>query len=107
MPRDKPTQNRSPSSEQPSENIVTIVGTGMPTSFEITTTGDIQPAESNAISTMVSGKTAEGAIETGVLRFRFVGEMVNVNLVNRGGLGESAEEPHVHVDYSLADSAAN
>lgn len=88
-------------------HLVTIVGRGVPSNFEITVDGDLEmvddePAES---ATVVSGSVAEGAVDTGVRRFRFSGEMANVRVVDWNGNAapESTSVPTVHVDYGVTN----
>ncbi len=88
-------------------NLVTIIGRGVPSNYEISVDGEIEmpdaePADEGVI---VSGGTAEGAIETGVQRFRFSGQMANVQLVDWNGTPapESASTPGVHIAYDVPE----
>lgn len=85
-----------------SHNAVTIIGRGSPSSFELTVDGEIELLEgdADAIPAVVSGSSAEGAIESGTIRFRFTGDLTDVTFVDRGVTGQSpATVPNVHVDY--------
>ncbi|SFT00865.1 hypothetical protein [Halostagnicola kamekurae] len=87
-------------------NLVTIVGRGVPANYEISVDGTIEMIDGNPLeeATVVSSQTAEGAIETGVRRFRFSGQMANVRLVDWNGVPapESPHTPRVHVDYGVS-----
>ncbi len=86
-------------------NLVTIVGRGVPSQFELAVDGRLEPAgdESATGGTVVTEKVAEGTIETGVRRFRFVGDLTNVRLVDWNGVAapDSPSTPTVHVDYNV------
>lgn len=102
MARDTPVRtDRNADDELP--NSITIVGRGVPANFELTVTGDLEMMADDPVAegTVVSGTTAEGAIDAGVARFRFAGEMANVNLVDWNGVEApaSASTPTVHVQY--------
>lgn len=88
-------------------NQVTLIGRGVPANYEICTEGAIREtdSESDDDGTIVSGQAVEGVIETGVKRFRFAGQMVNVHLVDWNGTPapESPSTPIVHVDYGVSD----
>ncbi|MFC4989082.1 hypothetical protein [Saliphagus infecundisoli] len=88
-------------------NKVTIIGRGVPSNYEISIDGAIEEidTESREDGTIVSGRVAEGVIETGVQRFRFSGEMANVHLVDWNGTPapESPSTPVVHIDYGVSD----
>lgn len=90
-------------------NLITVVGNGVPTNYEITVNGEIElvgavPLEE---ATVVTDHSAEGAIDTGVLRFRFSGEMANVHLVDWNGVTspESPGTPDVHINYGSTETA--
>lgn len=87
-------------------NLVTVVGRGVPSNFEISVDGQIELVGSDptAEAITVTGGVAEGAIDVGVTRFRFSGEMANVRLVDWNGTPapESPSTPHVHIDYAAA-----
>lgn len=86
-------------------NLVTIVGRGVPSNYEITVNGSIEPVGDDTFeeATTVSEHAAEGAIESGVKRFRFSGQMANVILVDWNGTPapQSPSTPEVHVDYAV------
>ncbi|WP_254767073.1 hypothetical protein [Salinilacihabitans rarus] len=102
MARDTPVLTEHDEDDQ-LPNLVTIVGRGVPASFEITVDGEIEMVADDPLAeaTVVSGTTAEGAIDVGVTRFRFAGEMANVRVVDWNGvaLPDSASAPTVHVEY--------
>ncbi|SFC36668.1 hypothetical protein SAMN05444422_107223 [Halobiforma haloterrestris] len=86
-------------------NLVTIVGRGVPSRFEIAVDGEIEMVggDPEREATVVTEKVAEGSIDVGVQRFRFSGEMANVRVVDWNGVPapESASTPNVHVDYGV------
>ncbi|RKD97435.1 hypothetical protein [Halopiger aswanensis] len=85
-------------------NEVTIVGHGVPSSFEITVDGAIDAADTARETTVVSGTTVEGTVETGTVAFRFDGDLLDVTFVDREITGHSpAAAPNVHVDYGTAE----
>lgn len=88
-------------------NQVTIVGRGVPASYEISVDGEIAMLDTDhhETATIVSGGTAEGAIDVGVDRFRFSGQLTNVHLVDWNGIEgpDSPCTPAVSVEYSSAD----
>ena len=102
MAPDTPVENRTDSEIQ-LPNLVTIVGRGVPSNYEVTVDGDLEmlAADPTAEATVVSGGVAEGSIDVGVQRFRFSGEMANVRLVDWNGdqAPDSASVPTVHVEY--------
>jgi len=57
-------------------NSITIIGRGVPSNYEISVDGAIEMinADPDRKAVIVSEQTAEGAIDTGVDRFRFSGE---------------------------------
>ncbi|WP_049924079.1 hypothetical protein [Halopiger djelfimassiliensis] len=87
-------------------NTLTIVGQGVPSSFEITVDGAITVTEAAeaAETTVVSGTTVEGTVETGTVEFRFAGDLTDVTFVDRQitGLSPTAA-PNVHVDYAAPE----
>lgn len=87
-------------------NRVTIVGRGVPSNYELSVDGELEMVDADPLeeAVIVSGGAAEGAIETGVQRFRFSGQMANVKLVDWNGVPapESSSTPDVHVDYSVS-----
>ncbi|WP_254531676.1 hypothetical protein [Natrinema gelatinilyticum] len=109
MARDTPVRNRTDAAATDSAlpNLVTIVGRGVPSNFEITVDGDLEMLADDPMAegTVVSCGVAEGAIDVGVRRFRFSGQMANVRLVDWNGneAPDSASVPTVHVEYGAAD----
>lgn len=106
MARDTPVQTGDQSTpDEPLPNLVTIVGRGVPAAFEVTVDGEIEAVSDDPVAdaTIVSGSAAEGAIEVGVTRLRFSGEMANVHLVDWNGVPapESSSTPSVHVEYNV------
>lgn len=84
-------------------NVLTIIGQGRPSSFELTVDGAIELADEDggANVTVLSGTTVEGTIESGTVTFRFTGDLTDVTFVDRGITGhEPATIPNVHVDYA-------
>ncbi|ELZ11066.1 hypothetical protein C479_09653 [Halovivax asiaticus JCM 14624] len=107
MARDTPVRTGTQSTtDEPLPNLVTIVGRGVPSSFEVTVDGEIEAASDDPVAdgTIVSGSAAEGTIEVGITRLRFSGELATVNLVDWNGVPapESESTPTVHVDYNVA-----
>ncbi len=88
-------------------NLVTIVGRGVPSNFEISVDGTLEMVGADPLeeATIVSEQTAEGAIETGVQRFQFSGQVTNVRLVDWNGVPapESPSTPRVHIDYGVSN----
>ncbi|MFC6767145.1 hypothetical protein [Natrinema soli] len=87
-------------------NVLTIIGQGAPSSFELTVDGAIELAdeEREANVTVLSGTTVEGTIESGTVTFRFTGDLTDVTFVDRGITGrEPATVPNVHVDYAVPE----
>lgn len=86
-------------------HLVTLVGRGVPSNFEITVDGEIELVDADPLeeATVVTPHAAEGAVATGVMRFRFSGEMANINLVDWNGTPapESPSTPEVHIDYTV------
>jgi hypothetical protein len=91
--------------EGPLPNRVTIVGRGVPSNYEISVDGDIEMIGADPLeeATIVSEHAVEGAVETGVVRFRFSGQLANVHVVDWNGVPapESPSTPTVHVDYGI------
>ena len=86
-------------------HLVTIVGRGVPSNYEITVNGDIELVGADPLeeATVVTDHSAEGAVDTGVMRFRFSGELANVHVVDWNGVAapDSPSTPEVHVDYGV------
>lgn len=97
----------STDAEETLPNRITIIGKGVPSSYEITVSNSIElvGAEPLEEATIVTEHAAEGAIETGVKRFRFSGEMANVHLVDWNGnpASQSPNTPEFHIDYGVSD----
>ncbi|NGM67450.1 hypothetical protein G6M89_00250 [Natronolimnobius sp. AArcel1] len=109
MARDNPVQRRSQTASTDDShlpNLVTIVGRGVPSNFEIAVDGEIEMLADDPVAeaTVVSENVAEGAIDVGVQRFRFSGDMANVRVVDWNGVPapESSSTPNVHVDYNVS-----
>ncbi|MFP8952534.1 hypothetical protein ACLI4Z_06105 [Natrialbaceae archaeon A-arb3/5] len=106
MARDTPVRSQTASpDDQPLPNLVTIVGRGVPSKFEIAVDGEIEMVADDPLeeATIVSTQVAEGTIDVGVQRFRFSGQMANVNVVDWNGVPapDSPSTPTVHVDYDV------
>ena len=107
MARDTPVQNNAGSNQQatPLPNLVTLVGRGVPSRFEIAVDGEIEMVDANPLemATIVAGGVAEGTIDVGVQRFRFSGEMANIHVADWNGntAPTSKSVPAVHVDYGV------
>lgn len=93
------------STENNISNLMTIAGSGVPSNYEISGDGAIEMISTDPLeeATIVSEQAAEGAIKTGMQRFRFSGEMANIHVVDWNGTAapESPSTPEVHVDYSV------
>lgn len=106
MSYDTSVQNGTTGSEPDQlPNLVTIVGRGVPSNFEIAVDGKIEMLAEDPVAegTVISGGVAEGTIDVGVQRFRFSGQMANVYVVDWNGneMPDSASTPEVHVDYGV------
>ena len=99
MARDTQETNHLP-------NLVTLVGRGVPSAFEIAVDGQIElvGGDPAAEAMVVTDGVAEGTIDVGVWQFRFSGEMANVHLVDWNGVPapDSPSTPHVTVSYDAA-----
>lgn len=86
-------------------HLLTISGSGVPSNYEITVGGAIELVGADPLeeATLVTNHSAEGAVETGVIRFRFSGELANVRVVDWNGTQtpESPNTPDIHVDYDV------
>ena len=92
----------------PHTNTLTIIGRDSPSSFEITVDGEIDllTDDNDANATVISGSTVEGTIETGIVRFRFTGDLTDVTFIDREITGLSpAAAPNVHVDYPAPEQS--
>ncbi len=91
--------------ESKHSNLITIIGRGVPSNYEISVDGTLEMIGADPLeeATVVSKQTAEGAIETGVQRFRFSGQVTNVRCVDWNGIlsPESSSTPHVHIEYGV------
>lgn len=92
-------------------HLITITGRGVPSNYEITVDGEIELVGADPLeeATVVTDHSAEGAIETGIMRFRFSGQMANVHVVDWNGISapDSPSTPNVHIDYSVPDRQGN
>lgn len=92
--------------ENSRSNLITITGSGVPSNYEISVSGDIELVGADPVkgATVVSKQTAEGTIETGVQRFRFSGQMANIHLLDWNGIPapDSPSTLNVHVDYGVS-----
>ena len=108
MARDKPVRktNESTDKDDPLPNLVTIVGRGIPSNFELTVDGELEIVEDSSPDegTVVSGSSAEGTVDVGITRLRFSGELANVRVVDWNGIeaADSPSTPAVHIDYGLS-----
>ena len=87
-------------------NLLTVVGQGTPSSFEITVDGELEMVVDDHVeaATIVSGTAVEGATEDGQQQFRFSGDLTDVTFVDRGVTGVTpAAAPNVHVDYGAPE----
>ncbi|WP_049925895.1 hypothetical protein [Halopiger goleimassiliensis] len=105
MARDTPVRSQTAQDDDALPNLVTIVGRGVPSKFEIAVDGELEMVGDDPVAeaTIVTEQVAEGTIDVGVQRFRFSGEMANVRLVDWNGVPapESPSTPNVHVDYNV------
>jgi hypothetical protein len=87
-------------------NRVTVIGRGVPSNYEISVNGAIEPVDTDSLedNTVVSEHAVEGTIETGVQRFQFSGELANVHVLDWNGIpaSDSPSTPDVHIDYGIA-----
>lgn len=102
MARDTPVQNQ-PGAENDMPNLVTVVGHGLASSYEITVDGKIAmiDAGDHEGAALISGGAAEGTIDAGVQRFQFSGQMANVQLLDSTGeeVTTSQSTPTVNIEY--------
>lgn len=106
MAREDSEHNRSEDGQL--SNLITVVGRGVPSSFEFSVEGDIEmiaedPADE---ATIITDGAVEGAIEVGVQQFRFSGELANIRTVDWNGVegAEARGTPTIHVNYSVPDN---
>ncbi|WP_137291563.1 hypothetical protein [Natronorubrum halophilum] len=100
--------NREEVDDDSLPNTLTIIGHDSPSSFELTVDGEIELLDEDCIenTTVVSGSTVEGTIETGTVRFQFSGDLTDVTFVDRELTGLSpAAVPNVHVDYAAPEQS--
>lgn len=87
-------------------NRITLIGRGVPANYELSVDGSLEIVGGDPLAeaTIVSEQTAEGAIETGIQRFHFSGEMANVRLVDWNGVPapKSSSTPTVHVNFGVS-----
>ena len=85
--------------------VLVVDGQGTPASFEISVDGSITLESGSPIAEglVVSGRTVEGAVESDTRRFHVTGEVTDVTLVNRGGLGDNVVDPEIYVEPIDAD----
>ncbi|WP_226042882.1 hypothetical protein [Natrinema sp. DC36] len=108
MTRDTQAENESSSADDRQlPNLVTIVGRGVPSNFEIAVADKIEMMADNPLeeATIVTDSAVEGSIDSNVQRFRFSGELANIHLVDWNGVEapESPSTPTVHVDYGVPE----
>lgn len=105
MARENPVRNESEDGQLP--NLITVVGRGIPSNFELSVAGDIEMITDDPVkeATIVSDGVVEGSIEVGVQQFRFSGQLANVRTVDWNGIeGMEAEStPTVHVNYGVSE----
>ncbi|MCU4971124.1 hypothetical protein OB955_00025 [Halobacteria archaeon AArc-m2/3/4] len=105
MPSNPTRKNSGPTTEL--SNLITLVGRGVPSNFELSVSGEIEMVADNhrEEATIISGGVAEGLIDNGVQRFRFSGEVANVHVLDWNGVvtPESSSTPTVHVDYGVPE----
>ncbi|MWV40573.1 hypothetical protein [Natrialba sp. INN-245] len=92
-------------------HLITIVGRGVPSTYEITVDGEIELVGADPLeeATVVTDHAVEGAVDTGVMRFRFSGQMANVQVADWNGVPapDSPSTPEVHIDYGAPAQAGN
>jgi hypothetical protein len=78
---------------------ITVVGCGVPRSFELTVDGSIVAVDSDAAG-VGSNHATERTLASGTARFRFSGEMVNTHFLDEDATQDSpSSTPTVHVEY--------
>ncbi|WP_049923865.1 hypothetical protein [Halopiger djelfimassiliensis] len=97
----------STATDDPLPNLVTIVGRGVPSNYELTVDGELELVGADPLeeATVVTDHSAEGAVETGVMQFRFSGRTANVHVLDWNGVpaSDSPNTPEVHIDYGVSD----
>lgn len=108
MTRDAAVENRdvAPTTRRATlPNVLTIAGTGVPVSYEITTEGPIEMDARDPIqeATIVSGTAAEGAIDHGVQRFWFDGDLADLTVGDHDVSDfDALDVASVEVEYDAA-----
>ena len=100
------TGSASAADDEELPNLLTVVGQGVPSSYEITVDGEIEMIADDHVeeATIVSGTAVEGAIEEDEQQFRFSGDLTDVTFIDRGVTGLTpAAAPNVHVDYGAPE----
>lgn len=88
----------SPSSKE-LPNLVTVVGHGVPASFELTVNGEIEAVGAESID-LASNHAVEGATASGTTQFRFSGELANAHLFDKESAEhEGSSSATIHVEY--------
>ncbi len=105
MARDTSDTDSGTPVDQQLPHLVTIVGRGVPSNFELAVDGDLKLIGADPLEEAIiaSESVAEGTIDVGVYRFRFSGELVNIHVVDWNGVdaATSPSTPAVHVDYGV------
>ncbi|WP_323173249.1 hypothetical protein [Natrialba sp. PRR66] len=87
-------------------HLLTIVGRGVPSNYEITVDGELELVGADPLeeATVVTDHSAEGAVDIGVMWFRFSGQMANVHVVDWNGVAapDSPSTPEVHINYGVS-----
>lgn len=84
-------------------NTLTIAGTGVPVTYEVTVDGAIEMDAHDPVeeATIVSGSAVEGAIDRGVKRFWFEGDLADVTVDGRVASDFSAiDDADLEVEYA-------
>jgi outer membrane receptor for Fe3+-dicitrate len=89
-----------PSSTETLPHLITVVGHGVPKSFELTVDGTIAAIGSESAD-LGSNNALEGTLASGTAQFRFSGEMVNAHFLEGDATeqDDSSSAPTVHVEY--------
>lgn len=106
MARNTSQTGSGTAADQQLPHLVTIVGRGVPSNFELAVAGELEPIGADPLEEAIiaSESVAEGTIDVGVYRFRFSGELINIHVVDWNGVDAamSPSTPAVHVDYGVA-----
>ena len=83
-------------------DVVTVVGRGQPSSFELTVDGAIEAAVDDPTeeAIVVSGATVEGAVATDAVSFPFVGTLTDVTVLDGDVDLYVNDEPVEPADFS-------